>query len=303
MTQNNIFRNSIGGTIRLTSKVLYRILSPSLCTRLACSPLGKAIGKIIAPQHETVYTCDHGIKLRLSRSDAVTSGIAHMGRTNPLETDLLLQHLKPGDTMIEIGTYKDGWLALVGSGIIGRSGRVIGFEPIPDYCRQFKRNVELNKRDNIAIEPLAVSDAVGTATFSLRDTNSSMVLQKGVADETITVNTTTLDAYCASHGIDAIDLLIVDTEGAESMVLRGGQKMFTKTTCLIIEIIDDFCRQAGTSAEKLIRNICTFGFSPYAITRRGLVPWQPGMQSETLNMFFVNNELSRRRQEGSNPSS
>jgi len=246
-------------------------------------------------EEESIYECDHNIRLFLSRSDAIVSGIAQMGQTNPLETKVLLQVLRSGDTVVEVGTYKDGWLALVSSGIVGPTGCVACFEPIPSYYRDFKNNIALNDRQNMIVENLAVSDEVGTATFSLREENSSMVLEYDVPVETVVVETTTLDEWCRCKGIESVTLAIIDTEGAETKVLNGANHMLPKTTYLIIEVIDSFCRQAGTTAEKLIDHVCSFGFTPYVFTRRGLVRWQPGKQSETLNLFFINEALQRSR--------
>ena len=283
-------------TVRMISRALYSLLSPSCCTQLACSRLGKIIARVMAPnEEESIYECDHHIRLLLSRSDAVVSGIAQMGQTNPLETKLLLQYLRHGDTVVEVGTYKDGWLALVSSGVVGLAGHVFCFEPIPDYYSAFKKNIDLNDRRNITVENVAISDTVGTTMFSLREGNSGMVLEYDVPVERVAVQTTTLDEWFGSKGVDSVTLAIIDTEGAETKVLNGAKHMLSKTTYLIIEVIDSFCQQTGTTAEKLICLVCSFGFTPYVFTRRGLVPWQSGKQSETLNFFFINEALHCRR--------
>lgn len=277
----------IGGVVRAASRVMYRVLSPSLCTRCANSRLGRAVGNLIAPQGDAIYRCDHGIRLLLSRRDAMASGIAHMGCTNPLETKLVLDHLKPGDTMVEVGTYKDGWLALVGSGAVGSSGRVICFEPIPEYCEAFRKNIGLNGRTNIAVEPMAVSDKTGTASFSLRSGNSSMVLEHEQSGGCVTVPTITLDGYLREHGISKLDFAVIDAEGAESLVLEGGRESLSKASYILLEVIDAFCRQAGSSENELVAKVVSMGFDPFVITRGGLVGWRPGMHSETMNMFFI----------------
>jgi len=287
MSHQNFCTGFIRSGVRLASRILYRVLSPARCTRLASTRLGNAIGKIIAPSHDAVYACAHGIKLRLSREDAITSGVAYMGQTNPLETGLLFRFLRPGDTVIEIGTYKDGWLALVSSGIVGPTGHVICFEPMPAYCQAFRQNVELNGRNNIFVEQLAVSDTVGTATFSMCSTNSSLVLSRDASSQTIAVQTTTLDSYFAAHRVDSVALAIIDAEGAETRIIQGATQVLSRTTHLLVEVVDAFCRQAGTTADGLIREISASGFTPFVITRGGLVQYEPGKQSETMNMFFV----------------
>ncbi|MDD5707945.1 MAG: FkbM family methyltransferase [Kiritimatiellae bacterium] len=272
-------------------KLVYRMLPADVCTRLACGRIGRTLGPWLAPvPHEALYQCDFGIKLRLTREDAVVGGFAYMGQSNPFETRLVNKFLNPGDTLVQIGAYKDGWLALVGARAVGSEGTVVCFEPIPDYAESFRQNVALNDFRNIAVEQVAVSDVPGRARLSLAGTNSSLVLAGKSAS--VDVNAVTLDEYVASRGLSKIDLLIVDVEGAEPLVLRGAQRTLeTSVSLLLMEVIDEFLRQAGSSALELIRYAMALGFHPYVITRRGLRAWKPGCASETLNMFFSKRDL------------
>jgi hypothetical protein len=43
--------------------------------------------------------------------------------------------------------------------------------------------------------------------------------------EKIRVQTTTIDRFCQEHAIAAIDLLKLDVQGAEPLVLKGGEQM------------------------------------------------------------------------------
>jgi FkbM family methyltransferase len=213
-----------------------------------------------------------------------------MGQTNPFETKLVRKYLKQGDTFFQIGAYRDGWLGLVGSSVVGPEGSIICFEPIPEYAESLRKNIALNNSQNIMVEQLAISDATGEAQFSTAGNNSSLVL-KGKSGN-VTVETIPLDEYVLSRGVSKIDFLIVDVEGAEPLVLKGARRTLqTLVSFLLMEVIDDFLRQANSSADELIQTVVAIGFHPYIITRRGLVAWAPGKTSETLNMFFSKRHL------------
>ena len=55
----------------------------------------------------------------------------------------------------------------------------------------------------------------------------------------IEVRTTTLDAFCVAESIDRVDLLKIDTQGAEFAVLRGADGMLSRRaiSVLVFEMI------------------------------------------------------------------
>lgn len=271
------------------SRVFYRRVSPLLSIHLEAGILGKFFGPLIAPR-EAVYTCDYGIRLKLSRADALALGIAYMGMASPLETALLFRYLRPNDTFIEIGTYKDGWLGLVASGIVGPGGRVICFEPVPEYCAAFAENLRLSNRHNITLEQLAVSREAGEALLSIGGMSSAFSREKGEGD--ILVKTVTLDGYLTASGAQKADFLVIDAEGAEPLILSGAQKTLGTVSYLLLEVINEFLLRHGTTAHQLIESLQSQGFYPYILTKKGLRPWQAGLRSHTRNMFFSRKKLS-----------
>lgn len=62
----------------------------------------------------------------------------------------------------------------------------------------------------------------------------------GYSSRPVQVNTTTIDEFCSSNGIDRIDFLKIDVEGAELLVLRGAGRMFVdrKITAVYCEFND-----------------------------------------------------------------
>ncbi|MBW4659654.1 MAG: FkbM family methyltransferase [Drouetiella hepatica Uher 2000/2452] len=99
--------------------------------------------------------------------------------------------------------------------------------------------------------PLALSNAIGEATLyvtqnpmcsSLYPPNEEYLerftgLIKLVAtDFTIEVETTTLDAFCRQEGIEAIDFLQIDVQGADLNVLQGANQILQTVLATQVEV-------------------------------------------------------------------
>ena len=266
-------------------RILYPLVGPDWATKLASSSLGQKIGNLLTPKYDAVYSCDFGIRLKMSPEDAKSSGLVYMGQLCPLETEVVRSYTKKGDILFQVGCFKDGWFSLVAAPIIGEKGKIFCFEPIPEYATALRENVALNHSDRIVVEELAITDKSGCAEFSINSYCSSMFHSAEM--KTIAVKTQSLDGYVKQAGINHIDFLIVDVEGAEFLLLKGGESVIRETVnYAIIEIIDANLRQAGTSAEEVIGFMQNMGFTSYVFSRHGLKTWKPGVPSETFNMFF-----------------
>lgn len=109
------------------------------------------------------------------------------------------------------------------------------FEPTPEAFRRLSWRFRKDK--SFAGNNIAVSNEVTTATFhvnnefnkvnSLLPRDKDMQVKHGLAsvDQTMEVNTLTIDRYCAEKGIDHINILKMDIQGGELMALQGAQKM------------------------------------------------------------------------------
>jgi FkbM family methyltransferase len=98
----------------------------------------------------------------------------------------------------------------------------VAFEADPRSQRQLTTRFADEPRASLCHR--AVSDVDGeTVRFHLRPTSatSSLLAPLDEASDTVSAETTTLDAYVAGAGWDRVDLLKVDVEGAEAQVLRG----------------------------------------------------------------------------------
>jgi FkbM family methyltransferase len=102
--------------------------------------------------------------------------------------------------------------------------KIWSFEPGPDPFQQLEHCLP----DNFIATRVALSDSKGTVQLNIGNescTNSILVRSNNTL-KTIEVATDTIDDICSSNGIDQIDILKIDVEGAESHVLKGAARMF-----------------------------------------------------------------------------
>jgi FkbM family methyltransferase len=96
-----------------------------------------------------------------------------------------------------------------------------GFEPDPHTFARLRANV--GDLDGVTIDPRAASGTVGDAVF--HPSGNSLASSLVGSGRGVRVGTVTLDAIMDELGIDAIDLLKIDVEGAEYDVLASSQRL------------------------------------------------------------------------------
>ncbi len=128
--------------------------------------------------------------------------------------------LGPGDTVVDVGA-NFGAFTVLASRIVGPTGRVLAFEPSPESFARLSANLALNDLGNVDAIPEAVGEADGTAellTYGKSAYNSLFASVDGkdsapVRTHTVTVRT--LEQVLDERGINCVDLLKLDCEGAE----------------------------------------------------------------------------------------
>jgi len=149
------------------------------------------------------------------------------------------------------------------------------FEPFPDAYRVLERRYKSDQK--IICNQIALGVSQGGRKFHTYEasvTNSLMPFADDVADlvpmatdlkTTIEVGADTLDSYCATHGVDHIDILKMDTQGAELEILRGAQRMLEEQRISLIYSEHIFVPLYEGQAEfyEVAAELAHFGFGIY----------------------------------------
>lgn len=192
--------------------------------------------------------------------------------------------LRPGMTALDVGAHHGLYTTLI-SKLVGPSGTVIAFEPSPRERIGLNRHLRLNSCRNVIVAPLAVGSFRGTAEFfmveDVRSGASSlrqpMLDGRFVGSVKISVPVTALDEYLDEHGIDYVDFIKMDIEGAELDALTGAERLLTgkgKPT-LMIEMSDIVTAAWGYPCTKKYDLLRAWGYDWFVIAEDGSLSLSP----------------------------
>ena len=137
------------------------------------------------------------------------------------------QLLMAGDVAIDIGANW-GVHTLYLSRLVGPSGLVLAFEPLPEAMWDLKWHLNANKCFNVMTIQKAASEADGWALFELGDSASTGALAENPVassqEKQLRIETTKVDTLIDRLTINRIKLIKIDVEGAETKVLLGARK-------------------------------------------------------------------------------
>ncbi|OGS43146.1 MAG: hypothetical protein A3K76_01510 [Euryarchaeota archaeon RBG_13_57_23] len=127
------------------------------------------------------------------------------------------------DTVVDIGAHIGSFSILASK--LADKGIIHSFEPMPDNFARLRENVALNNAKNIKLHESAVSHSIDVRTLSISPSHTGshsfypQIWSEEKPVQEVTVNTTTMKAFVDSEGIDHIDFLKMDCEGAEYEIL------------------------------------------------------------------------------------
>ena len=189
--------------------------------------------------------------------------------------------LAPGNTFVDIGANCGYWSAYSLS-LVGQSGEVHAFEPVPHYFTFVRRLAELNPGYRVIANQVACGARPGAfpmavvapraENFDNYDTNiGSSSLAAGFLDhaselrENITVEVIAFDSYVRERKIDLdrVGLIKIDVEGFEAEVFDGMQGVLAKSgrkVPILCEILTDLDRPEPLDGRRIIERLEDCGY-------------------------------------------
>lgn len=198
-------------------------------------------------------------KLFVRKNDYATgASIAKNKAYEPLVANEIKQRLSVGDTFIDISANV-GYHTMLAASIVGKNGRVIAFEPLPNNCELLNLSIAENEFDQVALYPYAVGEKDDTLTLMVEGTYSNAHLQTSIegsihhTDE-VSVRVVALDNFLAD--IDRINMIKIDIEGVEPLAWRGMENLIRKFRPLVLtEFFPDFIKRASQIEPALFLDI------------------------------------------------
>ena len=187
-------------------------------------------------------------------------------------TDLFLELLRPGMTVIDVGAHI-GYFTRICAGRVGNSGHVYAFEADAENYSLLRRNTAAYT--NVTLVPAAVSSHTGNVNFYHlpESTGCHSTLAPEGAAVKVTVPATTLDLFIGEKVRRPVDLIKMDIEGGEWEALKGMTGVLAQEhLSLIIEWNPESLERGGIDPLELLSRLAAYRFSLFAITPRGRVP-------------------------------
>lgn len=138
----------------------------------------------------------------------------------------------PGETVLDVG-------ACIGEFAIPaakRAKEVVAVEAVPENRAWLRMNVSVNKLQNVCIVGKAAWNRGGSLRLYLSNENigaHSLVIKKG--RKSTEVKADTLDNIISELGIEKVDFVKMDVEGAELEALEGAEKVLNKARKIVVE--------------------------------------------------------------------
>jgi FkbM family methyltransferase len=198
-----------------------------------------------------------------------------------LET-IFRRHLRPGSVFVDIGANMGYWSAFAAS-LVGPSGEVHAFEPVPSIHASLVRLAEANPRHRFVLRNAACGAAPGVIpmavvrpdpeNFDNFDINigSNSLLPNFLdhsADllETIDVEVCRFDDHVAATGLDLdrVGLIKIDVEGYESFCFDGMSGVLDRPgrrIPILCEVLSDPERDPMLDGARIVERLGTKGYT------------------------------------------
>ena len=174
------------------------------------------------------------------------------------EAQFFQRYLQPGMTVLDIGAHH-GFYSLIASRAVHPGGAVHSFEPSPRERARLQRNLRLNRCGNLTIHSNALGAHTGRAKLFLVEGNqdgcNSLRRPDGVpATVSVEVEIEPLDEFLKERGVQNVDFLKMDVEGAEFSVLQGASGLLNSSQrpVILAEVSDLRTKAWGYAAREIL---------------------------------------------------
>jgi len=212
------------------------------------------------------------------------------------ETEKLFEkYFKDSKCFLDIGANV-GYFTLMGKSINPKL-KIYSFEPNPNNVERLRKNISLNKFNDVVVSSQCISDVNTEVTFAVPPENESgwgriendhLPLDNF---KKITTQAVTLDSMLESDYFknDIPDLLKVDIEGNEMKLINGGIKFLEKFHPVIcLELNEPCLNESNTSSEEIISKLKSLNYECFYISGDKLLKTEKAIVNyKYLNYFFI----------------
>lgn len=233
-----------------------------------------------------------GRAMQLVLPDMVSASIWRHGFFEEDVCFYLLSVLTRGDTFIDIGGHF-GFFSMLARELVGETGTVVAFEPMPRTRRVFAENMKMAAPANCSIVPAAAGAAhgrlrfkdfglAGSAFATSAEARSGTVRLIGEVD----VEVRPVDSVIDELGLKSCQLIKIDAENAEYDVVQGALRCIRHfRPALILEAGDS--GEAASSTRRVVDLVLQEGYLPFEFHDWSLRPHRVRASYGYQNLLLV----------------
>lgn len=184
------------------------------------------------------------------------------------EMTMQLNLLKPDDVVLDIGA-NIGWYSLTLSRGV-KNLKIHAFEPLPSTYELLNKNIQLNQVENISVHNVGLSNKNEITEFFIDPKLSVNASAKNVAETkdavAVSCKIVKLDKLVQDEGINKVDFIKCDVEGAEYFSFLGGKETLIKYKPIVFsEMLRKWTRQFDYHPNDIISFFKEIGYLCFII--------------------------------------
>lgn len=168
---------------------------------------------------------------------------AFLGRWDDDIRNAVIRMLPEAAVILDVGASVGAWTIPLARQA-GRAATVYAFEPVPANRERLQTVITANALTNVTVSSLALGEAAQQVGMWLRSSVSGA--ESGTAavvpteEGHIVVEMQTLDRWTDEIGLQRVDFIKLDVEGAELQVLAGGTRTVERFRPVILAEFDPY---------------------------------------------------------------
>jgi len=207
--------------------------------------------------------------------------LMYLGIYEPELIEVLRRHLVAGGVFVDVGANV-GYVTAVAAGLVGTTGQVHAFEPVPRYFQNLLRVRDDNPTRTIFANASALGDRPGVLDIHVTrlpnmgwNTMVPGFMDVAARREVHAVRVERLDEYLLSRDLHRVDLIKIDTEGFEYPVLRGFVEFVRRVAPRLPRVYVEIAPQAypllGITLDDLRALLVEYGYQARSVDGHGVV--------------------------------
>jgi FkbM family methyltransferase len=239
--------------------------------------LRRAADAVVARTPDATVSASYkGINFPLRLSDNLQRHLFFQGEYEGALLELLEAYVQDGDVVVDIGANIGVHALPLAAKLLPSAGRVYAFEAAPDTAAELQRTADSHCLTNVVVCNIALGAerrrAVlrSSAQYGPGDRGVRSLYGSGIAE--IEVEVQPFDAWAGETGLDRLDVVKIDVEGAEYEVLVGMRGSIAALTprFIVVEMLPSLLAAAGATTSDVRQLLVELGYALVGMTESDL---------------------------------